>query len=71
MADQLNRLLVLFYVLGTNHKYLDWFIMSFLQLQDLSGDAKDAQAQDPKVEGNNKEEKVLPKEGNNDKESES
>jgi hypothetical protein len=45
--------------------------MSFLQLQDLSGDAKDAQAQDPKVEGNNKEEKVLPKEGNNDKESES
>jgi len=42
-----------------------------LGLQDLSGDAKDAQAQDPKVEGNNKEEKVLPKEGNNDKESES
>lgn len=44
--------------------------MSFLQLQDLSGDAKDSQAQDPKVEGNDKEEQVLHKEDNNDKESE-
>jgi hypothetical protein len=44
--------------------------LSFFQLQDLSSDAKDAQAQDPKVEGIDKEGQVLPKEDNNDKESE-
>lgn len=46
--------------------------MSFLQLQDVATDAKNAQAQDCRVEGSDKEVHALPKEeDDNDNEIES